>query len=74
MNERLRKARLLAKLSPAQLAKLLGLRVWYVREWETGESTPGYASIRAFARLTGVRHQWLEAGTGEMCEAQEVCP
>jgi transcriptional regulator with XRE-family HTH domain len=65
LNERLREARALARLSKAEVARRLGVSVSAVVQWEHSDGTrPSARHLAAFAESTGVAFEWLATGRG----------
>jgi transcriptional regulator with XRE-family HTH domain len=62
---RIRKARNLARLSQAELARRVGVKRSAVTQWEhpTG-TTPSVEHLIQIAMLTGARFEWLATGRG----------
>lgn len=65
MSTRIRRARLAAKLSQAQLAGLTGVQRSAVAQWEREENTnPSVKHLAQVAVATSVRFEWLATGRG----------
>jgi transcriptional regulator with XRE-family HTH domain len=63
INERIRQARLRAKLTLAELgSKCGGKSAQAVSAWESGRSTPSAGDLYIAAKVTGVTLDWLIAG------------
>ncbi len=69
--ERLESVRKGAKLSRAQLARMLNVSVQAVQAWETGKSRPKRERLNALADTFGVNLAWLEHGIGERWASKE---
>jgi transcriptional regulator with XRE-family HTH domain len=65
LSGRIRKARNLAKLSQAELARRVGVKRSAVTQWEhpTG-TTPSVDHLIQIAMQTGARFEWLATGRG----------
>ncbi len=65
MSTRIRRSRLAAKLSQAQLAALAGVQRSAVAQWEREENTnPSIKHLAQVAVATAVRFEWLATGRG----------
>lgn len=65
MSTRIRRSRLAAKLSQAQLAALTGVQRSAVAQWEREENThPSIKHLALVAVATAVRFEWLATGRG----------
>jgi transcriptional regulator with XRE-family HTH domain len=62
MSDRLRKARITAKISVEEMAESLRVDRSAISRWENGHTTPYHATILAYAALTGVDVDWIETG------------
>lgn len=60
--DRLRKAREVAGLDQAELARLAGISRATVSNAERGAGVPQRATLRAWALVTGVNADWLTEG------------
>jgi transcriptional regulator with XRE-family HTH domain len=64
---RIRRARLHAKLTQAELACRIGVNRSAAGQWEQDEGTrPGIANLSQIAVVTQVRFEWLATGRGPM--------
>lgn len=65
LSVRIRKARMLAKLSQADLAQRIGVKRSAVTQWEhpTG-TTPSVEHLAQLAIVAGVSFEWLATGRG----------
>lgn len=70
--DRLAGAREAAKLTQAQLAKRLGVKVKTVRQWEEDLSEPRANRIQMLSGLLNVSLSWLLTGVGEGIEAPDA--
>lgn len=65
MSSRIRRSRLAAKLSQAELAALTGVQRSAVAQWEREESThPSIKHLAQVAVATSVHFEWLATGRG----------
>lgn len=65
ISTRIRRARALATLTQADLARRLGIQRSAVTQWERdGGTTPNVAHLAQVATETGVRFEWLATGRG----------
>ncbi|MDX5361902.1 MAG: helix-turn-helix domain-containing protein [Alphaproteobacteria bacterium] len=62
---RLAAAREAAGLTPAQLARRLGVRTRTLHDWEAGRSEPRANRLSMLAGMLGVSPTWLLTGRGE---------
>lgn len=68
---RLRKARKEARLSQADLGKVIGVSGQSVKEWEAGRSSPQFDRLSAIASATGKPLAWfflMENDQGEVAQ------
>ena len=66
LSDRIRIARVSAKLSQAELAKHVGVTPGAVAQWENPSgTTPGIERIEAIATVTGTVFEWLALGRGD---------
>ncbi|HEV8694633.1 MAG TPA: helix-turn-helix transcriptional regulator [Lysobacter sp.] len=72
---RIRKARNLARVSQAELARRVGVKRSAVTQWEhpTG-TTPSVDHMVQIAQETGVRFEWLATGRGPLGSEVEPSP
>lgn len=64
MADRIIEAREARKLTPSELAKLMGVSRQAVGQWESGETRPKGKNLEDLANKLGVRHEWLSTGRG----------
>jgi len=65
MPSRIRRARTLASLSQAELARRVGVKGSAVTQWESQSgTTPSVDHLAQIARETGVYFEWLATGRG----------
>lgn len=65
MSLRIRQARSMARLTQAQLAKLVGVKRSAVAQWEQVDGTsPCVSHLADVASTTGVYFEWLATGRG----------
>lgn len=73
MEDRMRRARLLAKLSQKELAAKIGVQRSAVAQWEkTGGSMPSMSHLIDIALATGVTLEWLGTGRGPIKVDEET--
>ncbi len=73
LNIRIRKARLTAGLTQAELAKRLGVSRSAVANWErAGNIHPCTFRLGKIAVATQVSHEWLSTGRGQMTYRQDL--
>ncbi|MBF6023541.1 helix-turn-helix domain-containing protein [Lysobacter niastensis] len=66
MSSRIRRARVSAGLTQAELARRLGVQRSAVTQWERDSGThPSVAHLAQIACETGVHFEWLATGRGE---------
>lgn len=70
MRNRIKQARLSAKLSQKALAEKIGISDAALSKIESGINNPAPQTIIALCAVLGVSRQWLETGEGEMYGAR----
>lgn len=72
---RIRKARTLATLSQAELARRVGVKRSAVTQWEhPAGTTPSVEHLIQIALETGVQFEWLATGRGPSRSTEEPAP
>ncbi len=64
IGQRIKAARLKAKLSQDKLGELVGVAFQSVQQWEIGRTTPRAHRIRKIAAVLKISPNWLQFGTG----------
>lgn len=64
LSDRIKKARLGAKLTQAKLGLACGVRSQSVHAWEKGDAAPNHRSLRIIADVTNTTLEWLISGHG----------
>ncbi len=73
LNIRIRKARLIAGLTQAELATILDVGRTAVANWErAGNTRPCTFRLEKIALVTQVSHEWLATGRGKMTYQQDL--
>ena len=66
MHERIRQARIAAKMSQAELGEKVGYTKNYINLIENNKRNPSALLLEKFAEILGVNASWLASGEGEM--------
>ena len=66
MHERIRQARIAAKMSQAELGAKVGYTKNYINLIENNKRNPSALLLEKFAEILGVNASWLASGEGEM--------
>ena len=75
LSSRIRKARTLATLSQAELARRVAVKRSAVTQWESpAGTTPSVEHLIQIALETGVQFEWLATGRGPRRLAEEPAP
>lgn len=70
MHERIRQARIAAKMSQAELGEKVGYTKNYINLIENDKRNPSALLVAKFAQILGVSEIWLKTGEGEMVEPE----
>lgn len=72
LKDRVRRARRIAGMTQADLARKIGVKPSAVAQWEAGGTTPSVTNLISCAHVANVSFEWLATGRGQAVSDAET--